>query len=149
MDQKLKLKIAVPCALIIIAYIAGSLSFYEPALTSQEKKVFSFIPESYQMPGPKSIELQGDLKSPIKIQPQRQYATNVAARSSGRKTTAEKKKVVTMIIVGSVSKMAVIDGTLVRGGDMIDDMIVKRIENNRVLVSNANEQQWLHVEGTQ
>lgn len=139
-DNRTKILVMVPVAFaIILLVIANSIEF-EDNLSPVEKQVLNFEYRRLQIIEKQAAEPVNDLKGPF--DPVRFEQGGAAEISDVPEQNKELE--VSLIIVSGDSKMAIIQGVIVKEGDFIDDTRVVKIEAERVLLNN-NGDKWIHV----
>jgi hypothetical protein len=150
-DNNLKMLFALPFILIGLSFLISESISFKPVLTPQESAVVNFEPEDVRLPEVIKAAVKADIAHPLDTITQ---STQPPRAEQEQKPAAPQRKI-SMIVIGDVHKMAVIDGNLVHEGDSIGGFVVKKIERDRVLVKNnendAEEktdetQQWLYLE---
>jgi len=151
-DNRFKVLCAIPVVLFILSFVVVDFMPYRSALTADEMQVINFVPEDLSLPNLKRSRPSGGFVQPITLSPAQEPTAET--KPSEFSTEARRMKV-TMIVRGSAGAMAVVDGALVREGDTVGSLTVKKIEANRVLVQPDSRsggpspealQQWLVLE---
>lgn len=142
---------AVPLAAILIIFIISQTKIVS-ALTPMEKRLLNFSSDVIpKIPERKTMQAAESLKSPIAIEkiavadfpetPLRVLSPPVlkpaAKPPAGR---------ISMILVNSDRRLAVIDGRLINEGDVFDQDRVLTIEKNRVLLKGKEGEKWLQLD---
>lgn len=148
-----KILVAVPFALIPLALIIGkSVSFERIVLTPGELAVLEYAGPSHE-----NIEVieRGTLAASAKIakfnpflaidEKQASFPGGPGQEPDGQ--AGDGRLHVTLTVLNEKGNMAVINDRLVREGDSIRGMKVKRIENNRVLLVDRKSAP-LYLEGS-
>jgi len=150
-DNNLKVLFALPFILMgLFFFISESIPF-KPVLTQQEMEVINFAPEDLSLPEVKKAVVKADNFHPPATSTQVTQESNTEQEQQ----PAPPQRKVSMITIGDVNKMAVIDGNLVHEGDRIGSFVINKIEPHRVLVKNSEpgtggktneKEQWLYLE---
>lgn len=152
MDRQLQIMIVMPWALLCLVYVLGSVIAFTPTLSPQEREILGFVPENLVLPERKGAYKAVTVQSPIEIR----SAPNQPDKAAGSAPIQSNK--VTMIIIGGLRKLAMINNMLVTEDDAVGSIIVQRIESNRVLVRESQldsggksreQTQWLYLEDKQ
>jgi len=149
-DTQLKLLFAVPFLIIIFSFLVVDFIPLQSALTAEEQQIIGFAPEDFSIPNIARTRPTIERSQPFQMSTRSQQSLDVAT-----KETTLPRCQVTSIVIGPQGKTAVVGGMLVREGERIGSLLVKKIEPTRILVqpSLANEgqspdslQQWLYLE---
>lgn len=131
----------VPMAFAIILFgVTSFIEFREP-LSPVEQQVLNFEYRQLkieEIPAAVPADILKGLFDPPPIE----QVYEKPERSDMTVTTVDLE--VSLIIVSGDSRMAMIDGRLVKEGDIIDDTRVVKIESNRVLLNNKGNK-WIYV----
>lgn len=150
-DNNLKMLFALPFILIGLSFFISESISFKPVLTSQELEVINFTPEDMSLPEVKKSSAKTGGAHPLATITQ----ITQPPRTEQEQQPATPQRKVSMIAIGEINKMAVIDGNLVHEGDSIGSVVIKKIEPHRVLVNNSvpgaggesnDTQQWLYLE---
>lgn len=149
-DAKLMILGALPIFLIPAAFFASvKIDPVWTALSPQERTLLDYAPEEAllltlrtdKQPKEASVMDAGFFKV------KKKGGTNAKERreggGSGKKKGAGE---LTLLVFNGERSMAVISGAVVRRGDTVEGMTVKRIEKDRVLVLDENLR-WIYMEG--
>lgn len=141
MDSVLKFKIAFPFIFLVAGILAVRSFNYGQALTPSEKRIISFrADEALLQKRRERTPVMGDLKSPIEFSRKSGFPPAPLAQVAPRQEepeAAEPEFKVSMIVVGSSSNMAIVNGQVVKEGDLVDNFIVKKIEKGRVFLTES------------
>jgi len=157
--------ILIAATAVLIAVIIAGLSYVidlKPSLSEQEKKFSHFHQEKTQVTDRKPLLLSG-LRNPMQVKdaedrdyPPQSLAdlaptdnSKTAAKDGGKEGDQEKKKKkqgVSLILINDHSKIAVIDGVVVKEGDTTKDGRIKMIRKDGILVRNSEGEKWLRIE---
>jgi len=130
----------------------GSFVAFKPALSPHEQEVLGFVPENLALPERRGTYQAEIIRSPIEVRSPTERSDKTSAGAGFQGST------VTMIIIGDLHKLAMIDSALVRPGDAVGNLVVQQIESNRVLVKESQldsggkpyeQQRWLYLEDNQ
>lgn len=132
METKTKMLCAVPFILLVLVYAVGSNISFKASLTPDEQEVVDFSPEDLSLP---SVEKAGFV--PVRntlITVTGPETPDTAAIGTKRARQQDKEYRLRMIVIGERGRMASINNRLFREGDRSGDMVVRRIEKDRVQV---------------
>ncbi|MBF0558693.1 MAG: hypothetical protein HQL08_07935 [Nitrospirae bacterium] len=163
MDRRIVLLISVPIVIAAaVLFYLRSIKFVPP-LSAAEKDLASFAAGAVPAVSIRQPIVAVGLESPIKIAiaqsaqkkdypatPLSQVAP-VPAPGQSQKTPEppslqQASYVVSFILANGGSERAIINGIVVREGDMINGSRVEIIEKNRVLLRDKKESRWLKIE---
>ena len=147
MDNKTKILIALPLALIIIFIVAATYIPFQMDLSGSEREVLNFRPENLEIRKKKDVVISSNLRSPI------DFSTYAAAYKHASESDLVPQldyndKSVSLIVISGNKKMAIINGSLRKEGETIGGMKIARIEPGKVLLKNKGSQ-WLYLKDTQ
>ncbi len=148
---------ALPFFLIPAAFFASmKIDPVWTALSPQERTLFDYAPEEDRIIGLKTDEQPKEafVMDAGFFKVKKKGGTNAKVIREDRGTTVKKdgsgKKggaaELTLLVFNGERSMAVINGAVVRRGDTVEGMTVKRIEKDRVLVLDKNLR-WIYMEG--
>jgi hypothetical protein len=143
MDNKTKILIAFPVALVIILIIAANHVPFVKDLSNAEKQVLEFIPADLKIEEEKMSAVIGKLKSPMEFI----HAETVRRPALKDEPVPQKdhdERSISLIVISGGKKMAIIEGRLVKEGDRVDGTKVAAIEPGRVLLEDETSQ-WLYL----
>ena len=147
MDNKTKVFIFLPLALIIILAVSAD---YIPLIrewSGVELQVLEFTPDKLKVKELRKAQISRELQSPIDFKP--------AAVEPAVEPVAELEdelvqrfnyndNSLSLIVISDKKKTAVINGKLFKEGDTINGTKIAVIEPGRVLLKNKSSQ-WLYV----
>lgn len=151
MDNRTNLFMAAPFILIFFAFFAAGFVKFKPKLSPAELKMQKFVPEIKTLrdkPPFDAVVLNGPFEIHTKARQGVSPLKPVAAdRVSGIN--------VSMIVLNDnkLMAMAIVNGRVVREGDVIDMIKILRIEREKVLLSyhtagdNSLQTRWVSVKG--
>lgn len=156
-DAKLMILGALPIFLIPAAFLASvRIDPAWTALSPQERTLFDYTPEEALLLTPRTDERpkEASVMDAGFFKVKKKGGTNAKERREGGGTGVKiggsgKKKgagELTLLVFNGERSMAVISGAVVRRGDTVEGMTVKRIEKDRVLVLDENLR-WIYMEG--
>lgn len=135
-----KIMVAVPFALIPLAVIAGkSVSFEKMVLEPNELAVLEYSSQGQENTailehGTRILQVKMAKFNPFLASDEKAGASPAPGQDSSSGQAVEGPLRVTLTVLNAGGNMAVINDKLLREGDSIRGMRVKRIENNRVLM---------------
>lgn len=150
-----KIQIALPFIVILISLIIGKFLYlnpFEPPLTQVEKKILGFVPERFDVKGERHAGVADELASPFEIKKRDFPSVSLSDLTpQGAQADSELEKLkLTMIIIGQNRRnLAIVNGLVLKEGDIIGDMKLERIEKNRILLKSilaAKKSRWLLLE---
>ncbi len=156
--NKEKLQMVLPFIFILLALIIVKVLLinpFEPPLLPVEKRLLDFVPDKIDIRGEITPAITHDIESPFGIAKKDFPAVPLSAlipQGTQMQTEAEKthELKVTMIITGQKKgNMAIVNGLVLKEGDIVSSMKLTKIEKNRVLVRHilkTNEARWLYLE---
>lgn len=153
--NKEKIQIALPFIAILISLLVMkgiNFKLFEPPLLPTEKKVLDFTPVKIAIKGEKNSKIHDDIISPFEITKKDFPSVPLSALTSHetRMDAQLPELKLTMIIMAQKSgNMAIVNGLVLKEGDIFSNMKVQRIEKNRILLKNvldANKTRWLYLE---
>lgn len=151
MDNRTNFFIAAPFIVIFFAFFAAGLIKFKPKLSPAELKMQKFAPEIKTLrdkPPFDAVVLNGPFEINNKAH---QIGSPVKPVSDNRVSEIN----VSMIILNDnkLMAMAIINGRVVREGDIIDMIKILKIERERVLLTyhtagdNSLQTRWVSVKG--
>ena len=144
MDNKIKILIAFPFVFVIILFVIANYIPFKTELTETEDRILAFMPSAPAINEKQKITVSNELKIPINFSP----VLVEKIQASGGTIVPEiehSDSNLSLIVISGKRKMAIIRGTLVREGDIIEGMKIAKIEGERVLLKNKTER-WLYLE---
>jgi type II secretory pathway component PulC len=144
MDNKIKILIAFPFVFVIILFVIANYIPFKTELTETEDRILAFMPSAPAINEKQKITVSNELKIPINFSP----VLVEKVRTNGSTIVPEiehSDSNLSLIVISGKRKMAIIRGTLVREGDIIEGMKIAKIEGERVLLKNKTER-WLYLE---
>lgn len=141
MDNLLKIKIAFPFLFVIIGLLAVRFIDYKLVLNPSEMRIADFVQEEVLLQTKREHHvIAANIKSPIEMpsSPGNGFPPvplNQFVPQQGKLEAGSPEFKVTMIVIGSKTRMAIVNGLVVREGSFVDRMVVKKIEKDRVLLA--------------
>jgi hypothetical protein len=151
--------ILVTATLIMILIFVFGLSYVidiQPLLSSQEKRFARFTYEKMTIVERKPAIL-ANLKSPLEdvegkakdfpsealadIAP---VAGNDKEKGMGKEKGAEQR--LSLILIKDRAKLAIVDGMVIREGDMIRSGKVQKIDKDGIMIKGSEGEKWLKIE---
>jgi len=137
--------IALPFILIFFSIIISSLVKFKPVLSPTERELSRFSYEKLQLIDKQSLQVM-KLKSPVKMPvPSQKDILQVPISGTAIYNETEAKKV-SLILIRDGLKMAIIDGTVVNEGDVINDCRIVKIEKDKILLKDQAGEKWIKIE---
>ena len=131
-----------PIIIMLLAAAAGLVSF-EKSMSETEHLLLDFIKADLKVKDRQDTKLTRDLKGP--------FAFNVKQAIARDDKVAQidyNDKSLSLVVISDNSKMAIIGGQVVKEGDSVYGLKVKKIEPERVLIKNKKAE-WLYLEKTE
>ncbi|MCX5830113.1 MAG: hypothetical protein NTV58_19255 [Deltaproteobacteria bacterium] len=152
-DQKIIIfLVLVPLVAILTIFMASKVNL-DLSLSPTEKRLLNFnygaIPNIFErtMAGTSSLKCPITLsKSSAKGFPETPLEKISPPSSPASVSVSATEKRVSMILINSKRKIAIIDGRLVNEGDLIDKYMISRIEKDKVLLKGKEGEKWLKIE---
>lgn len=159
MERKIKIQVALPFLLIVVSLFTLKIIKFKPVLTPAEMRMLNFVSEKIDVSERQPFTVYKDMRSPIgivKLTPEGYPSiplSKVAPQIQTEGALHELK--VSMIIVNKNTRMAIVNGTVVKEGDGIGSTKAIKIEKNRLLVetiapslsNKRKETRWVYLEG--
>jgi hypothetical protein len=140
----------VPIGVLLMVWLISMVEF-SVVLSPQERELVNFrnerVPEIVRRE-PRTV---GSVESPIPIAvasakdfPQERLADVAPPGDTG--TGGDRQLSLSLIVINRAKKYAIIGGTVVKEGDVVDQRRVLRIEKNRVLLRDKEGEKWLRLD---
>ena len=137
--------IALPFILIFFSIIISSLVKFKPVLSPTERALSRFSYEKVQLIDKQPLQIT-KLNSPVKMPvPSQKDILQVPISGTAIYNETEAKKV-SLILIRDGLKMAIIDGTVVNEGDVINDCRIVKIEKDKILLKDQAGEKWIKIE---
>src|SRR3989338_1940694 len=137
--------IALPFILIFFSIIISSFMNFMPVLSPTERELSRFSYEKLQLIDKQPLQTT-KLNSPIKI-PDRSQKDILQLPISGAAFHNEiEAKRISLILISDGLKIAIIDGTVVNEGDVINDYRIVKIEKDKILLKDQAGKEWIKIE---
>ena len=137
--------IALPFILIFFSIIISSLVKFKPVLSPTELALSRFSYEKVQLIDKQPLQIT-KLNSPVKMPvPSQKDILQVPISGTAIYNETEAKKV-SLILIRDGLKMAIIDGTVVNEGDVINDCRIVKIEKDKILLKDQAGEKWIKIE---
>lgn len=142
MDNSIKIKIAAPFFLGIVALFVVKMIDMKLSLTSSEMRIIDYAQEEVPLKkkSASQVVISSNLKSPIEISTKSlgdypPVPLSHVAPQHGQPEGVSPEIKVSMIIISGKSRMAIVNGEVVGEETVIGKKIVKKIEKDRVLIA--------------
>lgn len=146
MDNRTRLFLVLPFVLAAVMAVAADHIPFGTTLNNTASDIMSFVPRELKIREqaflPVTRGLQGPFDFTAATEDGRTNPDGSAAAGGGS------RRGLSLIVIGKERKMALIEDTLVKEGDRIDDKKVARIESDRILLMDKT-MQWKYMEGEQ
>lgn len=137
--------IALPFILIFFSIVISSLMKIKPVLSPTERELSRFSYEKLRLIDKQPLQVM-KLNSPIKM-PDRSQKDILRVPISGATLHNEiEAKKISLILISDGLKMAIIDGTVVNEGDVINDCRIVKIEKDKILLKDQAGEEWIKIE---
>ncbi len=137
--------IALPFILIFFSIIISSLVKFKPVLSPTERALSRFSYEKVLLIDKQPLQVT-KLNSPIKMPDHSQKdILRVPISGAALHNEIEAKKI-SLILISDGLKMAIIDGTVVNEGDVINDCRIVKIEKDKILLKDQAGEAWIKIE---
>lgn len=157
--------ILITATVIVAVAIVIGLSYLidvKPSLTAQEKKFGHFRHESIKIIERKPVMMSG-LKNPVQFKGlhEKDYPPELLAEiapasdskglakgvgKDGDKDKEKRKQRVSLVFIKDHARFAIIDGVVVKEGDMTKNGRIKMIKKEGILVKDNEGDKWLRIE---
>ena len=141
-DIKTKILFMVPVAVAIMLLFFVYKIEFKGGFSPVELQVMNFEYRPLSIPEKQAAVPVKILKGPLYPDDASDTGHEMSGRHDAAITTGDLE--VSLIIISGGSKMAIIQGVLVKEGDIVDDKKVVKIEPGRVLLKNKIKQ-WVNV----
>lgn len=139
-DIKTKILVMAPVAFAIILLSFANTIEFEDGLSSFERQALNFEYRRLNIQEKEVVVLVKRLKGPLYPDP-----LDPDNFSGGAEIAEEPPRPeVSIISISGNSKMAIIQGILVKEGDIFNDARVVKIESERVLLKNGKNK-WIYI----
>jgi len=142
MNNKIKTLLAIPPLLIILLLFAANSIPYDQSLSETESQMLDFISSDLKIAEKQRARIVSFIEGPFDFSVKQANAPDdkVAQINYNDKSLS-------LVVISEGSKMAIISGQIVKEGDSVYGMKVKKIEPGRVLIKNKKAE-WLYLEKT-
>ncbi len=147
MTNRIKALIALPLIVIVLFALAGNFVHFDEELSDSARTILSFAPSDITIKKTHAYKLKNDFKSPMNFTGKTD--ANMAPAPNGAKVplTDTAQNELSLIVIEGKNRLAIINGQVVKEGNIIDGTKIARIESGRVLLQNKTTQ-WLYMEKT-
>ncbi|MDD2272713.1 MAG: hypothetical protein PHP95_10145 [Desulfuromonadaceae bacterium] len=133
---------------IAIPVIAYMTIHFSPALSAQEKEVYNFVST------PLSIHTRGwkPVHRTCPVSPDTGMSNTLHITDTGmglidtKKEASDRLPRLSFILHGDKTRMAVIDGYVLKEGNSFDGWRVLRIEQKRTLLESKKDKKWISID---
>lgn len=137
--------IALPYIVIFFSMIISSLIKFKPVLSPAERELSRFSYEKLQLFDEKPLQAT-KLNSPIKMSiPSQKDILQVPISGAALHNEITAKRI-SFILISDNLKMAIIDGTVVNEGDVVNDCRIVKIEKDKILLRDQAGEEWINIE---
>lgn len=137
--------IALPFILIFFSIIISSLVKFKPVLSPTERALSGFSYEKVHLIDKQPLQVT-KLDSPVKM-PVHSQKDILRTPISGTEIHNEiETKRISLILIRDGLKIAIISGTVVSEGDVINNCKVVRIEKDKILLKDQGGEAWIKIE---
>ena len=150
MDNRTVVWLGLPFVIAAAVFFFLRSVKFEPALSGNEKDLAAFSVAAVPAISKRMPVTAAALQSPIKIAavqltPKKEFPGQPLSQVAPPPVSPP-AAVLTLILVNSSRKMAIINGTPVKEGDVINAGKVVKIEKDRVLLDYNKESRWLKIQ---
>jgi hypothetical protein len=150
-SKKVNLFMAVvPIGVLLMVWLTSLVEF-SVVLSPQEQELANFRNEQVPELVRREPRVVGSIQSPIPLAvasakdfPQERLADVAPPGDSG--SDGDRQLSLSLIVINQAKKYAIIGGTVVKEGDVVDQRRVLRIEKNRVLLRDKEGEKWLRLD---
>ncbi|MFN3532394.1 MAG: hypothetical protein ACK41Q_07770 [Candidatus Brocadia sp.] len=137
--------LALPFVVIFFSIIISSLMKFKPVLSPIERKLSRFTYEKLQLFDNQQLQAT-KLKSPVKMpDPSQKDILRVPISGAVLHNEIDAKRI-SLILISDGLKIAIIDGTVVNEGDVINDCRIVKIEKDKILLKDRAGEEWIKIE---
>lgn len=140
MNNKTIIMLLLPIIIIALLVTAAGLLPFEKSMSETEQLLLEFIASDLQVKEMQGTRLTKYIKGPFDFS-----VKQVKARDDKVKQIDYNDKSLSLVVISDNAKMAIINGQVVKEGDNLNGMKVKKIEPERVLIKNKKPE-WLYLE---
>lgn len=152
-DNKQIILLISPAAAIILCIIALSFIKFKPSLSQVEHGLLGFSYQKLQI-SRRQLMTVSAIDSPIRVEavspkvsyPQEPLEKVAPIEPKVEPIEPEVEMKVSFILINGGRKMAIINGMVVKEGDVFNQNRVAKIEKNRVLIKDKKGERWIRVE---
>lgn len=143
MNNKIKILLLLPPVLILLCiFIANSIPF-DQSFSESESRIRDFISSDLKISDIKKTGIAGHIKGPF------DFTRSIATIPNDKVSNLDyNDSSLSLTVISDNARMAIINGELVKEGDLLDGMKIQKIEPERVLINNKTAK-WLYLEKTQ
>lgn len=134
--------ILLPVIIIVLLVTAASLVPMEKSLSETEQLLLDFKASDLTVKTRPGAGVTKYIKGPFDFSVKQAKARDDKVKQIDYNDTR-----LSLVVISDNSKMAIINGQVVREGDRINGIKVKKIEPARVLIKDK-ESEWLYLENT-
>ena len=142
MDNKTKMLLLLPPVLIFLCVIAANSIPFDQSFSESESQFLDFISSDLKISEKKQAQIARDIKGPFNFSRSSAQAPNDKVAEIDYNENS-----LSLTVISDAARMAIINGEIVREGDMIKGMKILKIEPERVLTNNKTAE-WLYLEKT-
>jgi type II secretory pathway component PulC len=137
--------IALPFILIFFSIVISSLMKIKPVLSPTERELSRFSYEKLRLIDKQPLQVT-KLNSPVKMPVHSQKDILRVPISGAALHNETEAKRISLILISDGLKMAIIDGTVVNEGDVINDCRIVKIEKDKILLKDQAGEEWIKIE---
>ncbi|MFO0752388.1 MAG: hypothetical protein U0411_03565 [Thermodesulfovibrionales bacterium] len=147
---------ALPVCAVIVAGIAFSSLKVKPSLSPDEKSLSAFVPEAPRTFPPRQPLTVSSLDSPLPLPravppsspsaaPGKAFPSTPLAQLAPQQNVQERIDV-SLVLVDGNRRIAVVNGIVVKEGDMIHAGKVERIGRDGIMINGREGSRWIKME---
>lgn len=150
--------ILITITIVVMIAIVSGMSYLidvKPSMTNQERKFAHFRHEEIKIIERKPVMMSG-LRNPVKFDglPERDYPPQLLAEiapagdgsKDGDKGKEKRMQRVSLVVIKDRTKFAIVDGVVVKEGDITKNGRIKMIKKDGILVKDNEGDKWLRIE---
>jgi len=159
MDYRIKILVVLPLILMITLIVLANSIHLKGEPSEIERRILEFSPSDIKIKQKQiSYTITTNLKSPIDFgsigSTQDGFppvSLDALAPQPTQSTTQSKKEELSLIVIGTKARLAILNGIIVKEGDDVNGIKIDKIEPNRILVRTklvpmGGTAQWMYME---
>ncbi|MBZ0155960.1 MAG: general secretion pathway protein GspB [Alphaproteobacteria bacterium] len=150
-ERSMLLFLSLPvCVVVVVSIVFSSLKM-KPSLSPAEKSLSAFSPDAVKAVPVRQPLTVSSLDSPLSIPRtaaaslKKEFPSTPLAQLAPQQSLQERIDV-SLVLVNGLRRMAIINGIVVKEGDMIHAGKVERIGRDGIMIKSGKESRWIKVE---